>query len=149
MIDRLSRIGFLLQRPSPIAVPLNLLSLDVVGVIGMFALATLITSGQMPLGKAIAVGFLVAINHSIAALFALLPKRIWNFADIRYAQERPYLGYVVSALIALTISLPVSYTFYLFRLHCMPDSGPLVMQTGSPISIRGQGERNAPDRTAV
>ena len=55
-----------------------------------------------------------------------LPTRMWSFADIRCAQERPYLGYLVSALIALTISLPVSFVFYLFRLQFPLDSNPIL-----------------------
>ena len=126
IIARLSRIGFVLQRPTPIVVPLNLLSLDMAAVIGLFALATLMSSDQMPLGKAIAIGLLVSLNHSIAAVFALLPKQMWSFADIRCAHERPYLGYMVSALIALTISLPASYASYRLRLYLSPESGPIL-----------------------
>jgi hypothetical protein len=48
--------------------------------------------------KAIAIGLLVAVNQVIAAVFALLPKQVWSFADIRSAQERPILAYVISGL---------------------------------------------------
>jgi hypothetical protein len=66
------------------------------------------------------------VNDCIAAVFALLPKEMWSFADIRSTRERPYLSYVLSAVIAFSISLPLSYAFYLFRTHFMPDSFPVL-----------------------
>jgi hypothetical protein len=135
IIDRLNRIGFALERATPIAVPFNLLAADMIGVISLFLAGALMSSAfsatpQMTLGKTIAVGLLVALNDCIAAVFALLPKEIWSFADIRSTRERPYLSYVLSAVIAFSISLPLSYAFYLYRTHFMPDSFP-VLQFGS------------------
>ena len=88
IIDRLNRIGFALERATPIAVPFNLLAADMIGVMFLFLAGTLISSAvfstpHMTLGKAIAIGLLVAVNDCIAAVFALLPKEMWSFADIR------------------------------------------------------------------
>lgn len=131
IIDRLNRIGFALERATPIAVPFNLLAADMIGVLFLFLAGTLLSSAvlatpQMPLGKAIAIGLLVAVNDCVAAVFALLPKEIWSFADIRATRERPYLSYVLSAVIAFSVSLPLSYAFYLYRTHFMPDSFPVL-----------------------
>jgi hypothetical protein len=131
IIDRLNRIGFALERATPIAVPFNLLAADMIGVAFLFFAGALVSSAllsapQMPLSKAIAIGLLVAVNDCIAAIFALLPKEIWSFADIRSTRERPYLSYVLSAVIAFSISLPVSYAFYLYRTHFMLDSFPVL-----------------------
>ena len=84
----------------------------------------------MPVGKAFSIGLLVAVNHSIAAALALLPKQTWSFADIRCARERPILAYVISGMSTLTIALPVSYAFYLLRVHFLPDSGPIMPYAG-------------------
>jgi hypothetical protein len=128
IIARLARIGFALQRPRPITVPFNLLAMDMVALLVFFVLTMVISSrtGQIPIGKAIAIGLLVSVNHSIAAAFALLPKQWWSFADIRRAHERPYLGYIVSMLLALTISLPISYAFFLVRLQFASEIGPFL-----------------------
>jgi hypothetical protein len=132
---RLNRIGFALDRATPIAVPLNLLTKDMIGVVVLFLSGTVVpyalfSTNQLSLGKAIAIGILVSINDCIAAVFALLPKELWSFADIRCTRERPYLSYVLSAILALTISLPVSYAFYLYRTHFMADSFPVLPFAG-------------------
>jgi hypothetical protein len=130
MAHKLEKMGFSIDRPNPIRMPLNLLCFDMIGVIALFASATVLSSGQMPVGKAFSIGLLVAVNHSIAAAFALLPKQVWNFADIRCARERPVLGYVISGLCALTVTLPILYGFYLVRVHWFPDSGPIMPFAG-------------------
>jgi hypothetical protein len=130
MAAKLTNMGFAIQRPVPIRMPLNLLSLDILGVVVLFAGSTLLSADDMPVEKAFAIALLVAVNHSIAATFALLPKQIWSFADIRYAKERPILAYIVSGLCALTVALPVSYGFYQFRVHFLPDSGPIMPFVG-------------------
>ena len=125
--QQLARAGFAIERREPILIPFNLLTLDIIGVVALFAGATFISAGQMPPGKALAIGLLVAVNHSIAAGFALLPKRVWSFADIRCSGERPILAYVISAACTLTVALPVSYGFYMVRLHLLPlDSAPIM-----------------------
>jgi len=126
VVARLADIGYALKRPVPIRMPLNLLALDVVGVIALFTASTFLASDQIPVGKAIFIGLFVAINHSIGTTFALLPKQAWSFADIRCAGERPVLAYVISGLCTLTITIPVSYAFYLLRVHLFPDSSPAI-----------------------
>jgi hypothetical protein len=126
----LTNMGFAVQHPVPIRMPHNLLSLDLIGVVTLFAASTFLASSELPVGKAIAIGLLVAVNHSIAACFALLPKQSWSFADIRCARERPVLAYVISGMCTLMIGLPVTYAFYLARVHFFPDSGPIMPFTG-------------------
>lgn len=129
--DKLAGIGFSIPRPAPVKVPMNLLCLDAVGVLVLFAGSTFLSAGEMGPGKAIAIGLLVAIIHSIAAMVALLPKQIWGFADIRCAHERPILAYIVSGLCALTIALPILYGFYLLRVNFLAvDSGPIMAFSG-------------------
>jgi hypothetical protein len=133
IIERLNRIGFSLERATRIAVPHNLLVFDMIGVVALFVLgtllwSTLISHNEMSLGRALAIGLLVSVNDCIAAAFALLPKEMWSFADIRSTRERPYLSYALSALIALTISLPISYAFFVFRTHVMLDGPAPILQ---------------------
>ena len=113
--QRLNGLGFGIEIPSPVRMPLNLLALDAVGVLALFVLSTFFVPDQMPMVTAISIGLLVASNHVIAGTAALLPKQIWCFADIRCTHERPFLAYLISAISALTITLPLSYGFYLLR----------------------------------
>ncbi|WBL80440.1 hypothetical protein I3J27_08475 [Bradyrhizobium xenonodulans] len=111
-----AEIGFSIQRPSLIRLPLNLLSFDFAGVVVLFVIVT-VSLAVGDLGKALAIGMLVAINQSIAAVCALAPKQLWNFADYRSAKERPILSYLISGACTLTITLPISFGFYLIRTH--------------------------------
>jgi hypothetical protein len=123
--DQLAKIGFSIQRPSPIRLPLNLLSFDFAGVVVLFVMvAVFLADGD--LGKALAIGMLVAINQSIAAVCALAPKQLWNFADYRSAKERPTLSYLISGACTLTITLPISFGFYLLRVHVPFDVQPVL-----------------------
>jgi hypothetical protein len=128
---KLDAMGFAIERPAPIRIPLNLLCLDILGVILLFTTSTILFADErMELGKAVAIGLFVALNHSLAAAFALLPKQLWSFADIRAAGERPILAYVISGACALTVALPVSYGFFLLRQHVNIDSGPIMPFAG-------------------
>jgi hypothetical protein len=127
---KLAAMGFAVEVPAPIRVPLNLLSLDMIGVIVLFAASTVVLAGQMAPEKAFAIGFLVAINNSIAAVFALLPKQLWSFADVRCTRERPILAYLMSAACTLTVALPVSYLFYLLRVHFLAGDDPVMPFAG-------------------
>ncbi len=121
--EQLTKIGFAIQRPSLIRLPFNLLSLDVIGVVVLFVIASLFFSGGDP-GRALLIGMLVAINQLIAAVCALAPKQLWHFADFRSARERPILSYLFSGACALTITLPISFGFYLLRVHFQLDVHP-------------------------
>lgn len=126
MVAKLRGMGFEIDKPRLVVMPFNLLCADLVGVVVLFSGATLISSNDMPFGKALTLGLLVALNHCIAAVLALLPKQKWTFADIRCANERPHLAYLISALGTLLICLPVTYIFCWFRLHFLLDSGPFL-----------------------
>jgi hypothetical protein len=115
--QKLTKMGFSIQLPAPIRMPLNLLSLDMLGVMALVAASTALLADQMPLEKAFAIGLLVAVNSCLAAGFALLPKQIWSFADIRSVRERPVLAYVLSAACTLTVAVPASYIFCLLRVN--------------------------------
>ncbi|MCK1400730.1 hypothetical protein IVB45_12640 [Bradyrhizobium sp. 4] len=116
-----ARIGFSIQRPSLIRLPLNLLSLDFAGVVALFVIVTISLAGG-DLGRALGIGMLVAVNQSIAAVCALAPKQLWNFADYRCVRERPTLSYLISGACTLTITLPISFCFYLLRAHFPVDA---------------------------
>jgi hypothetical protein len=124
--NKASRMGFAIERSRPIKIPANRLALVGVVVIALFVASSILLTGQVGVGKAIAIGLLVAINHSIAAVCALVPKQIWCNADIRAANERPFLAYIFSALLAFTISLPVSFGFWLLRHHLPIETGPIL-----------------------
>ena len=121
----LTKIGFAIQRPSLIRLPLNLLSFDFAGVVVLFVITT-VSLADGDFGRALAIGMLVAINQSIAAVCALAPKQLWNFADYRSARERPTLSYLISGACTLTITLPISFGFYLLRVHFPLDLHPLL-----------------------
>ena len=123
--DQLAKIGFSIQRPSPIRLPLNLLSLDFVGVVVLFVVVA-VSLADGDFGRTLAIGMLVAINQSIAAVCALAPKQLWNFADYRSAKERPTLSYLISGACTLTITLPISFGFYLLRVHVPFDVQPVL-----------------------
>jgi hypothetical protein len=122
---QLTKIGFAIQRPSLIRLPLNLLSFDFAGVVVLFVITT-VSLADGDFGRALAIGMLVAINQSIAAVCALAPKQLWNFADYRSARERPTLSYLISGACTLTITLPISFGFYLLRVHFPLDVHPLL-----------------------
>jgi hypothetical protein len=114
--QRLRAVGYAIESAPPIQVPANLLALDLFGVVLLFVVSTMISGQQNP-SLALSIGVLVALNHCIAAFFALLPKQIWQFADPRQAGERPVLAYLLSGAATVTICLPIAYAFYWMRVH--------------------------------
>ena len=122
---QLTKIGFSIQRPSPIRLPLNLLSFDATGVVVLFVLVSIFLSGG-DFGRALFIGMLVAVNQSIAAVCAIAPKQLFQFADFRSARERPILSYLLSGACALTITLPISFVFYELRVHLALDDHPVL-----------------------
>ena len=117
---RLRAIGFDVKRPPTVRIPGNLLALNLLGVIAIFVAMALVTSqsrGGLDLTGALLLGLQVAIGHCIAASFALLPKQIFGFADIRCSGERPFLWYVIFALVAALCVLPVSFVFNELRMQ--------------------------------
>jgi hypothetical protein len=95
----------------------NLLALDAIGVVALFAMATLVAAGKgmTSITAALAIGCLVALNHSIAAVAAVVPKQLWGFADIRSSSERPILAYIFSAFGTFMMCLPITFGFWLLR----------------------------------
>jgi hypothetical protein len=66
---RLSGLGFTIEFPQEIRVSANVLVLDAIGVVALFAVATLAAAGSgMTTGPTLIIGSLVAVNHSIAAV---------------------------------------------------------------------------------
>jgi hypothetical protein len=120
---RLAGLGFTIQYPQEIRVSTNLLVLNAIGVVALFAAATLLAAGSgMTTGPALIIGCLVAVDLSIAAVAAVVPKQLWGFADIRSSVERPILAYVVSSLCTFTICCPISLGFWLLRPQLsLPD----------------------------
>lgn len=113
---RLHEIGFAMCPPKPVRIPGNQLALDLLGVVAIFVcVGTLFgRAGGRP-EIALWIGMTVALNYCIAVLFAVLPKQIWSFADIRCSGERPMLSYLLSAVLTFTTILPVSFAFYCLR----------------------------------
>jgi hypothetical protein len=125
MAQKLREIGFAMQQPRRIVLPLNLLAFDVLGVIVLFLLATwmssILSNGGIQIGQAFSIALLIAVNHSIAAVFAVVPKQLWSFANRQSSKERPGLAYLISGLCTLTIGLAVSYCFYIARTNFAAD----------------------------
>lgn len=124
--QKFRKMGFAIPASKRIQLPYNLLCLDLLGVVFLFSISTWLSAGTMPVEKAFAIGLLVAINHVTAAALAILPKQVWNFADICQAKERPILAYFLSAMAAFTVGLAVSYCFYILRVHFFESSGPIL-----------------------
>jgi hypothetical protein len=113
---RLAGLGFAIPRPEEVRISANLLVLDAVGVVALFALATVVAAGSgMTTGPVLTIACMVAINHSIAAVAAVVPKQLWGFADMRSSLERPILAYVISGLSTFTVCLPIVLGFWLIR----------------------------------
>ena len=113
--NRLREMGFALRSTNPVRIPLNLLALDLLGVVIIFLFAAALRPTGMKLEVALWIGMSVAINHCIAALFAVVPKQIWGFADIHHANERPILAYVISAAFTFLTILPIALALYVLR----------------------------------
>jgi hypothetical protein len=113
---RLASLGFSIQYPQEIRIPANLLVLNASGVVALFAVATLLATGNgVTISQALIIGCLVAVNHSIAAVAAVVPKQLWEFANVRDSNERPIAAYAISALCTFTICLPIMLGFWLLR----------------------------------
>ena len=126
---RLAGLGFSMQLPQKLRISPNLLALDAIIVVVLFALATLLaTSSGMMIGSTLIIGSLVAINHSIAAVAAVLPKQLWGFADAGNSAERPIVAYAASALCTFTICLPLMLGFWLLRPELSLPAIPLSAQ---------------------
>lgn len=115
--SRLREIGFAIRSPRPVRIPMNLLALDLLGVVVIFVLvaATAWQPSGLRLSAALWIGMTVAVNHCVAALFAVVPKQIWGFADIRRTDERPILAYLVSAVFTFMTLLPIGFALYHLR----------------------------------
>ncbi len=113
--SRLREIGFAIRSPKPVRIPVNLLALDLLGVVVIFVAAAALRPAGVKLSAALWIGMTVAINHCVAALFAVVPKQIWGFADIRRANERPILAYLVSAVFTFMTLLPIGFALYYLR----------------------------------
>lgn len=124
--NKFRAMGFAIPPAKRILIPANLLCLDLLGVIALFIVSTVLSANTMPIEKAFSIGVLVAFNHVIAAIAALVPKQAWKFADIEQSNERPWLAYFLSTLAALLVGLTASYAFYLYRIHFFDASGPVL-----------------------
>ena len=123
--QRLREIGFAIRCPKSVRMPANLLALDLVGVVVIFLAAAILRPTGMRLDVALWIGMTVAINHCIAALFAVVPKQIFAFANIRCAEERPILSYIVSAAFTFLTILPISFVLYHLRGIVLNAPSPL------------------------
>jgi hypothetical protein len=113
---RLASLGFTIQCPEEIRISANVLALETIGVVALFAVATLLAAGNgISTSAALGIGCLVAVNHSMAAVAAVVPKQLWGFADIRSAAERPILAYILSGFGTFMMCLPISFGFWLLR----------------------------------
>jgi putative flippase GtrA len=112
---RLLDVGFTVQTPNPVRIPMNQLALDLIGVVAIFAAATYFRPHSQGLAVALWVGGTTAVGHCIAALFAVVPKQLWSFADLRCSDERPILAYLASAVFTCLTVLPINFAFYCLR----------------------------------
>lgn len=115
--DKLKTLGFEIAPQRGVAFPFNLLALDWLGVVLLFVVVAVVTStsGDV-MTRRLMIGFLVAINHCVAAAFAILPKQLWAFANRGPDRERPVLAYLMSGLLTLTVVLALSSIVYAIRV---------------------------------
>lgn len=124
--EKLTSLGFKIAPSRGIAFPFNLLALDWLGVLLLFSVVAVVTSaGGDAITRRLTIGLLVAINHCVAAAFAILPKQLWAFANRAPDRERPVLAYIMSGLLTLTVVLALSAIVYAIRVS-LPHSETLL-----------------------
>ena len=116
--DKLKSLGFRIAPQKGVAFPFNLLALDWLCVVLLFgAIAILTANGSSgdAITRRLTIGLLVAVNHRVAAAFAILPKQLWAFANRACERERPVLAYLMSGVLTLTVVLALSAIVYTVR----------------------------------
>jgi hypothetical protein len=116
--SELRSLGFTIAPRAGVTFPFNLLALDWIGVVVLFGIVAILTAapGGDVITRRLSIGLLVAVNHCVAAAFAILPKQLWAFANRDGGGERPVLAYVLSGLLTLTVVLALSAVVYSIRL---------------------------------
>ncbi|MGZ2746807.1 hypothetical protein [Burkholderia stagnalis] len=124
--DKLTSLGFKITESRGVAFPFNVLALDWIGVVLLFAVVAVLTAGQDggAITRRLTIGFLIAINHCVAAAFAILPKQLWASANRGSDGERPVLAYLASGLLTLPVVFALSSIVYAIRLN-LPHTEPL------------------------
>ena len=71
--------------------------------------------GQFQLGDILFVTAIMTTSYGLAAIAAIFPKSVWQFADIEHKGARPVAAYVFSGVIAVILGLfamiSIRYTF--------------------------------------
>ncbi|WP_233836568.1 hypothetical protein [Paraburkholderia sp. ZP32-5] len=132
--DKLKALGFEITALRGVAFPLNVLALNWLAVVVLFAAVAVLTAphdgGAMT--RRLTIGLLIAINHCVAAAFAVIPKQLWAFANRCHERERPVLAYLISGLLTLTVVFSLSAIVYAIRL-AVPHTESLV-----PFSVQSK-----------
>ncbi|WP_157642236.1 hypothetical protein [Burkholderia ubonensis] len=116
--DKLRSLGFKVSEQTCVAFPFNVLALNWLGVVSLFAIVAVVTNqGGDTITRRLTIGFLVAINHCVAAAIATLPKQLWPSANPGHDRERPVLAYLMSALVTLAVVFVLSSVVYAIRLN--------------------------------
>jgi len=116
--DKLKSLGFEIEPQRGVAFPFNLLALDWLCVVLLFAAIAIFTTPESSgdaITRRLTIGLLVAVNHCVAAAFAILPKQLWAFANREPERERPVLAYLMSGLLTLAVVLALSAIVYTIR----------------------------------
>lgn len=117
--DKLKSLGFEITAQKGVAFPFNVLALNWFGVVLLFSIVAVVTAtqGGDAITRRLTIGLLIAINHCVAAEFAILPKQLWAFANRSSDRERPVLAYLMSGALTLTVVLALSAIVYAIRLN--------------------------------
>jgi hypothetical protein len=116
--DKLKTLGFEITTLRGVAFPLNVLALNWLGVVLLFAAVAVLTATPdgAAMTRRLTIGFLIAINHCVAAGFAIVPKQLWAFANRCHDRERPVLAYLISGLLTLSVVFALSAIVYAIKL---------------------------------
>jgi hypothetical protein len=106
--QHLDRLGFSeITPPRPLI--LNTVATSAIYIAGIVALVLIVAQevspSRVPPGKMVTLPLIIALNHALAAVCALAPKRLWAFADRLRSGERPILAYLLSGALAWLVAI--------------------------------------------
>lgn len=99
------------QGPGEVLNHVALLFLTLAGALGLVYLMTT----SIATTKAVGLVILISVNLCIATLCALAPKRWWSFARRSAERGRPWLSYLISAVLAAIFTSPPRFFYQLWN----------------------------------
>jgi hypothetical protein len=78
--------------------------------VGGILVANASTDLSPPTAQIFTLALVIAVNHAVAVVFALMPKRVCTFADRMRSGERTVIGYLLSALLTAAVAAVIGFT---------------------------------------